>query len=214
MTALAPTLARGVRRGSTARRVLVVLAVLVLAWAGGFAWFIHRAARQSPQPATADGIAVLTGGADRVRAGLRLLEDRPAARLLVSGIGGHAAFRTLARQAGVDPAPLAARVTLGRGAISTRGNADEIAAWARARGLHSLIVVTAFYHMPRALAEIGRVLPDVALYPASVSPSSAEASPRLLVEEYMKYVATELGLAGLAPSHPPVLSDALAESGV
>ena len=44
----------------------------------------------------------------------------------------------------------------------TRGNAAETAEWARAHQVRSLIVVTSAYHMPRALAELGRDLPDVA----------------------------------------------------
>ncbi len=196
--------------------MLLTLAALALAWLGGFAWFVHRADRPDPAPPIADGIAVLTGGADRVRAGLLLLAAHRADRLLVSGIGGHAGFTALARHAGIDPGPLAAQVTLGRGATSTRGNAAEIAAWARANGLHSLIVVTAFYHMPRALTEISRALPDVTLYPASVSPASAEeslAGLRLLADEYVKYLATKVDLSAFGPSAPPRLSPAHSEVG-
>ena len=216
MRSIAVTMYHGVRESRSARRVALALAVLVLAWLGGFAWFVHRAARPVSAPPVADGIVVLTGGADRVRAGLLLLAAHRADHLLVSGIGGHAGFASLARHAGIDPAPLATRVTLGRGATSTRGNAAEIAAWARANGLHSLIVVTAFYHMPRALTEIARALPDVTLYPAPVyptplSPNGAEESPtglRLLADEYTKYIATALGLSALGPSTPPLLSAA------
>lgn len=207
---------RGARESRAARPVFLALAVLVLAWLGGFAWFAHRAARPTPAPPVADGIAVLTGGADRVRAGLLLLAANRAERLLVSGIGGHAGFAALAHHAGIDPGPLAARVTLGRGATSTRGNAAEIAAWAQANAVHSLIVVTAFYHMPRALAEIARALPAVTLYPAPVyptplSPADAEESLgglRLLADEYTKYLATTVGLSALGPSAPPRLSAA------
>lgn len=216
MRSLACTVYRGARQTRTMRPVLLVFAVLALAWLGGFAWFVHRAAHPDPSPPVADGIAVLTGGADRVRAGLLLLAEHRANRLLVSGIGGHAGFVTLARHAGVDPAPLAAQVTLGRGATSTRGNAAEIAAWARANGLHSLIVVTAFYHMPRALAEIGRALPDMTLYPASVSPAGAEESLtalRLLADEYMKYLAAKVDLSAFGPSAPPALSPARSGAG-
>jgi len=213
---LACTVYRSARHTRTVRPLLLVLAVLVLAWLGGFAWFVHRADRPDPAPPVADGIAVLTGGADRVRSGLLLLAEHRADRLLVSGIGGHAGFTALAQHAGIDPAPLAAQVTLGRGATSTRGNAAEIAAWARANELHSLIVVTAFYHMPRALAEIGRALPDVTLYPASVSPADAEETLtglRLLADEYMKFLATKLDLSAFGPSAPPLLSPAHSEAG-
>lgn len=214
--ALTWKLGLGGRRRRAHRLALVALIAAAVAWVGGFAWFVRDAMLPHSPPPAADGIVALTGGADRVRAGLLLLKDHRADRLLVTGIGGHAAFRDLARQAGLDPAPLAARVTLGRGATSTHGNAEEIAAWARVHALHSLIVVTAFYHMPRALAEIGRTLPDVTLYPAAVSPAGLRAeeglnsfgTARLLAEEYTKFLGAELGLTALGRSGVPRLSAA------
>lgn len=211
MSLLDRALGRGRRRRMVMRGVLSVAAALVLLWLGGFAWFVHRATLAEPPSPDADGIVVLTGGADRIRHGLRLLSEHKADHLLVTGIGGHAGLAALARHAGIDPAPLASQVTLGRGAQSTRGNASEIAAWAKANGFHSLIVVTAYYHMPRALAEIGSALPDVTLYPSQVTPSGSDEDPeglRLLLEEYVKYLATKLGLSALKPSAPPILATA------
>jgi uncharacterized SAM-binding protein YcdF (DUF218 family) len=166
-------LGRGHSRGRrrSGRRLLGLVAIAaVAAWTAGFAWFVTATMRPQAVPPRADGIVVLTGGAERVSAALRLLADNRAGKLLVTGIGGGAHLRDLAGRAGINPAPLAARVTLGRGATSTRGNAEETAAWVRSNGMRSLIVVTAFYHMPRALAEIGRAVPSVRLYPAPVSP--------------------------------------------
>lgn len=211
MTWLDAVLGRGMRRRAVMRRVLSVAAALVLLWLGGFAWFVSRATRAEPAPPAADGIVVLTGGAGRIRHGLRLLSEHKADHLLVTGIGGHAGLAALARHAGIDPAPLASQITLGRGAQSTHGNASEIAAWAKANSFRSLIVVTAFYHMPRALAEIGAALPGVALYPSPVTPSGSDEDTeglRLLLEEYVKYLATKLGLSALKPSAPPILATA------
>ncbi len=73
-----------------------------------------------------------TGGPERVETALRLLAEGRADRLLLSGIGGGAELPELAHRAGVDPLPLATRVTIGRNATTTRGNAAETAAWARA----------------------------------------------------------------------------------
>ncbi len=211
MNSLAWALGRDIRRRVVLRRVLSVASALVLLWLGGFAWFVHRAVRPEPPPPGADGIVVLTGGADRIRHGLRLLSEHEADHLLVTGIGGHAGLAALAHHAGIDPAPLANQVTLGRGAQSTRGNAREIAAWAKANDFHSLIVVTAFYHMPRALAEIGAAVPGVTLYASPVTPSGSDEDTeglRLLLEEYVKYLAAKLGLSALKPSAPPMLAAA------
>ncbi len=173
-----------------ARPSLHAAAVLALLWLAGFVWFLRLAERTPPPPPHADAIVALTGGAGRVEAALRLLAEGRARIALVSGVGGAAEFAALAHRAGVDPV-LGARVTLGREAQSTRGNAAETAAWARANDVRSLIVVTAFYHMPRALAELARAMPWVALHPVPVRPG---ASWRLLVGEYAKFLAAELGL--------------------
>jgi uncharacterized SAM-binding protein YcdF (DUF218 family) len=188
------------------RRVLLAAPLLFCALlAAGFAQFLQQTRSPGAIPPRADGIVVLTGGADRVATGLRLLAEGRGRILLVSGVGGAAAFPELARRAGADPV-LASRVTLGREAASTYGNAQETAAWARARKLASLLVVTAYYHMPRALAELSRALPDVALHPVPVQPVAlgVAASWRLLAAEYGKFLAAKAGLsAWVARIQPP-----------
>ncbi len=148
----------------------ILLAAAVLALGIGFARFVavvHRPCGPVPQ---ADGIVALTGGAERIETALRLFAAGRARLLLVSGVAGGAGLPTLTRRADLDPAPLAAHVTLGRNATSTLGNAEETATWVRTHDIHSLIVVTAGYHMPRALLEMGREMPGVTLYPAPVQP--------------------------------------------
>lgn len=187
--------------------------LLLAAWAGGFAGFIRIASRAPPLPPHADGIVALTGGAERVETALRLLAEHRADRLLVSGIGAGAELAALARRAGLDPSPITERVTLGRQATSTRGNAAETAAWARSKGIRSLIVVTAWYHMPRALTELRRAVPDVMLYPAAVEPEGSRqpglAMARLLAEEYTKYIASWLDLTALVPERGPLAARSL-----
>ena len=185
------------------RRLAAAVALPLLAaagWAAGFGWFLHSVTAPAALPAHADAILALTGGARRVETALRLLAGGRARLLLVSGVGGSADFADLARRAGV-PASLRDRVTLGRAAVSTRGNAQEAAAWAQAHEVRSMIVVTAFYHMPRALAELARTLPGVALYPAPVGDKllPSPAPLQLLAAEYTKFLGSKLGVSGLVP---------------
>jgi uncharacterized SAM-binding protein YcdF (DUF218 family) len=175
--------------------------LLLLGWIAGFAWFVRVSTTTPQPPPEADGIVALTGGAERVETALRLLAQGHARLLLISGVGGAAEFSELAHRAGVDPS-LRDRVTLGRSAASTRGNAAETAAWAHDNGVRSLIVVTAGYHMPRALAELSRTLPEVTLYPyAVVSPTLRGGQDiarfRLLAGEYTKWLGAQIGLSAL-----------------
>jgi len=194
------------------RRVIrafeIGLLAVIVAFALGFAWFIHTVGQSPLAPPHTDGIVAFTGGADRVETALHLLVEGRAGWLLVSGIGPGPDLATLAKRSLVDAVPLAARIELGRQATSTRGNAAETAAWVQAKHIHSLIVVTAWYHMPRALTELARAVPSVVLYPAPVEPEGSHqpdlAMARLLAEEYSKYLAARLDLTALVPERAPM----------
>lgn len=178
----------------------------------GFLAFLDMAAATPDAPLRrTDGIVVLTGGGERVRTGLTLLLDDPAARLLVSGAHPDVTLADLAASAGVPAGPLQARVTLGRTARSTRGNAVETAAWVRTEDIRSMRLVTAGYHMPRATLEIRRLLPPgVEVVPHPVQPPGLRESDAggrartwtLFLGEYAKLIGAWLGLsrpAGAAP---------------
>ncbi len=182
----------------------LLLGLALCAAAAGFACFVGRILTPTPPPAPAGGIVVLTGGAGRVREAFRLLLSGRAPCLLVSGVGPETHLADLARLSGVADGSLLGRVNLGRRAESTAGNAHEAAHWVQARHLESLILVTSFYHMPRALADFRRALPHVRLEPVSVPPAAPVlAWPpdlwRVVLAEYAKWLATEAGIT--APVH-------------
>ncbi len=186
--------------GAAASAVLLACSA---AWGVGFAWFEHSAHQPGPPlPLAADGIVVLTGGADRIETALHLLAEGRAPLLLVSGVARTADLSELARRVHLDPAGIAGQVTLGRAATTTVGNGAETAQWAQAHGLRRLIVVTAGYHMPRAMLELGRSLPGAELHPAPVLPhalrgGTGPAMARMLANEYDKLIAVRLHLAPL-----------------
>jgi uncharacterized SAM-binding protein YcdF (DUF218 family) len=182
--------------------LLVGLPILLFA---GFAAFVQVAIDPAtPQPGETDGIIVLTGGTDRVGTGFRLLAGGQAPRLLISGAHPEANLAEIAAAAGIDAGPFAGRVTIGHAAASTRGNAAEAAAWARAGDMRSLRIVTAGYHMPRAMLEMRRALPQTRLVDHRV-PSAALRAPgaawrpqlwALLAGEYARYLGAWAGLSG------------------
>ncbi|WP_244457211.1 YdcF family protein [Roseomonas fluvialis] len=172
---------------------------------GGFVAFVLAAIDPAPSPpGETDGIVVLTGGTERVGTGFRLLAEGQARRLLISGAHPEANLPEIAAAAGIDPAPIAGRVDVGHAAASTRGNAAEAAAWARANEMRSLRIVTAGYHMPRAMLEMRRALPQTRLVGHRV-PSAALRAPgalwrpqlwALLAGEYARYLGAWAGLSG------------------
>jgi uncharacterized SAM-binding protein YcdF (DUF218 family) len=189
------------------RRLATILAALlalgVVGIGVGFATFVAITHENYGTPPVADGIVALTGGADRVEAALHLLEAGRGKRLLVSGMAPGSGLHDIARRVDLDPALLAPVVTLGKAATTTLGNAEEATEWARAHGFHSLIIVTAGYHMPRAMLEMRRAMPDVALYPMAVQPLAMQRTSRirLLVAEYVKLIAAWCGVSHIM-RHP------------
>ena len=187
----------------TLLRQLAVIGILAGAiWFAGFLWFIAQVSSLNPPPAPkADGIVVLTGGSGRVAEGLKLLQAGAAKKLLISGVHRDVALPELLATAAPElDAPMAPEmaaccITLGYMAPTTDGNAVEADAWTRNEKFHSLIVVTAQYHLPRALLDFHRALPGVELVPyplvrPAVDPAQwweSYATARLLMVEYTKY---------------------------
>jgi uncharacterized SAM-binding protein YcdF (DUF218 family) len=178
---------------------LIVLAAG--AWIVGFlAFMIVIWAASPPDPIPhADGIVALTGGDGRVSAAMALLAERAAPALLISGAGRGTYLGDFTADDAAAATHYASEITLGHAALSTRGNAVETAAWAKARNMHSLIIVTADYHMPRASLELHRFLPDVTLIEVPVRPPAIShlfglPTLRLLAGEYNKYLIVRTGL--------------------
>ncbi|MDX5330238.1 MAG: YdcF family protein [Caulobacteraceae bacterium] len=182
-------------------RTLAVLLVVALIWASGLFAFAERVRRSTPapEPAAADGIVALTGAGsnERIAAGMRLLEAGRADRMLISGVNREASREDIRNVSRAVRLLYDCCVDLGFEAADTFGNARETAEWVRARRYDSLIVVTADYHMPRAMLELGSALPQTTLtaYPVATPSLDAErwwrtsAGARLMITEYMKYVA-------------------------
>lgn len=167
-------------------RLRQVLGVAGIAWLAGYLWFLA----QLPQPGQAetsdsvDGIVVLTGGPGRVQAGLDSLAQGKGRRLLISGVNRDLASETIMNAIAGDQAPICC-IDLGRQARDTRGNAIEAAKWAEHHDFHSLLVVTADYHLPRALIEFGGIMTDVELVAKAVD---GHASYLSMASEFNKYL--------------------------
>ena len=178
--------------------LVVALVVLGLMAIAGFPAFLDALnARAIATGMKADGIVVLTGGEDRISAGLDLLDAGSGRRLLISGV--HAQHRTpqqLLRRLGEVAGPRRCCIEIGHAAHNTVGNAAEAADWVRKWSFRSIIIVTSTHHMPRSLAEFKRALPSVALVAHPV-PSryvhlpalwADRTSARVVISEYLKFI--------------------------
>jgi len=181
-----------------------VVAALALGFVGagfGFVAFLSQLRGVEVKPArNADGIVVLTGGSSRVSDAMELLAGGYGKRLLISGVHPTNDVSDISRMLPDNHKLLNCCVDLDRSAVNTRSNAAETRRWARDRGFKSLIVVTSNYHMPRAIVELSHAMPGVALIPFAVVGDKWRDEPwwtsgatlRLLLSEYVKYVAAEV----------------------
>jgi len=159
------------KRGKWSRRLLVVL-ILAIAWIGGLAAFVYLAVPKSfvDSGQRTDAIVVLTGGSGRLEEGFKLLAERRAEKLFISGVYRGVDVSELLQLSAQTPDNVDCCVALGYAATNTRENAVETMAWARQAGYRSIRLVTANYHMPRSALEFRRAMPDVDVIEHPVSP--------------------------------------------
>jgi uncharacterized SAM-binding protein YcdF (DUF218 family) len=161
------------------------LSFLMLLYLLGYALFVVAL----PQPAgdrRTDAVVVLTGGAGRIERGLDTLQRRLAGRMLISGVQRTVRPQELAVTHNVGIGLFECCIDLGREAIDTRSNADEVARWMERRRFRSMRLITTDWHMPRAHFEISkRVGGEIAIVTDAVQ---SNPSLRQLFTEYNKYL--------------------------
>jgi uncharacterized SAM-binding protein YcdF (DUF218 family) len=181
-------------------KFLAVIALLALCWLVGLVAFASRVASSTPafEPPTADAIVALTGASSiRIEAAVQLLEEGKGRRLLISGVNPQARRSEVKYVARGVGRIWDCCVDLGFRAETTRGNAVETARWVEYHRYRSLIVVTADYHIPRAVLELHSTMPGVELYPYPVVTDTVNArrwwarwgDTRRITVEYCKYLA-------------------------
>ena len=189
--------------------IMVILLVAVLSWAGGFIVFVDDISqtrddiiRANPEiNERTDAIVVLTGGSERIRYAINLLNIGFADKLFISGVNREVKLSELLYYNGYKgQTQLSNRIELGYSAFDTIQNADEIAYWVRSNNIKSIRLVTSNYHIKRAMLEIQHRLPDIKIIPHSVLPINIridrwwefKSTRDLLISEYNKYLLANI----------------------
>ena len=183
-------------------KILVIgCAVLAAIFISGLQYFVLNLPRHMESPnRQSDGIVVITGGQQRLDAGLTLLATGAASKLLISGVGAGLSKVILANDLQLDNTQrdlLICCAELEFEARDTRGNARAARHWAEKNKLASLYLVTANYHMPRSKLAFEREMPHIDLHYWPVSPDDLHIDNwwtdpglvRLLAREYAKFMA-------------------------
>lgn len=145
-----------------------VLIIALPLWLIGFVFFIlYVFSFQISETHSAEAIVAWTGGEYRIQTAVKLLEEKQADSLLISGVNKKA--RPASFLGEISPEKRA-KITLGYQATTTKENALETADWIYKNQFKSVILVTSFYHMPRSLLEFKHALPQITLYPYPIWP--------------------------------------------
>lgn len=177
------------------KRLLVLLLTVFWAWVIGFEIFdYHINHFASAGENKADAIVVLTGGRNRLKEAVRLLNAQVADKLFISGVFKGTSLKELQNREDVEIFN-SELVTLDKRSTNTVENAKETAEWIREHKIKSIYLVTSNYHMPRSMIEFRHYSPELTIIPYPVYSDRVAKiwwknwhSFSLLVSEYNKFL--------------------------
>lgn len=151
------------------------------------------------------GIAVLTGGRNRIAKAVELLNGGYGERLLISGVQPGIGLQVITSREDIR-LESSQPIDLGYRATDTVGNAREVREWAGKYGMKEFYVVTSFYHIPRSRLELEHEMPEAVMH--FVAADTPNVSPewwknwrsfRFMAAEYTKFllVYAQYNLLGL-----------------
>lgn len=189
-----------------ARKVVFWCLLFLSVWGVGLALFIGQIPiAPTSDDSKSDVIIVFTGGSERLSYGLTLLAKGKGDKLFITGVAPDVSMADILRHApGNYRAQLEAMakddIILGRQAVNTIGNAEEVQMWLESQNVKTVRLVTANYHMPRSIEELEDTTEGLTIIPEPVFPDDFSlngwwhnnSSRTLLLLEYHKFIASKL----------------------
>jgi len=176
--------------------------IMLILWTVGLFYFtssLQIAPKLSDKEV--DAIVVFTGGSNRIDEGFNLLDKKAAKKLFISGVyKGIDTTQLLNRWRKEDQNHLDCCVVLGFEAVNTIQNVKETAKWLKDEKYKSIYLVTSNYHMPRALLEFKRRLPEIEVHPYPIIPQKVNMDSWwdnrtnfvIISKEYTKYIIVKI----------------------
>jgi len=186
------------RRTKPSRLVLAgiggMLAVILGLGLGRFLLFyqeVHTLPETLLSTHTYHGVAIFTGGQNRIQTGFEILQNFPNVKyVLISGVNPHSSREKVLSNFLPQQGGFAGSIQLDYDARTTYGNVLQTKAWAEENKIDTLIIVTSNYHIPRAraLAELYLENQQTSFYPVVAE----RISLRLMISEFIKYQVVTL----------------------
>lgn len=181
-------------------RTCIPVLFLMALWLSGLYAFTRGMMNEVPVTILkpADAVVVLTGGSNRLQTGFDLLDQNKGKKMFISGVYHGVEVRELLDLWKKDHGDLDCCVVLGFKADDTFGNAEETIEWMKKQKYKSAVLVTANYHLQRAMLAFDRLDAPFAIHPFPVTPEGLDMKDwwrnkthrTLIMREYTKYLAS------------------------
>jgi len=167
----------------------------LVVWIGGYGLFLNNVHTMTPINPTqkTDAIVVLTGGNDRIRAGLSLHAQGLSDTLFITGVNNAVTKNMILKMKAPSVQLPDCCILLGYKATTTVENALETKEWVAnydMKNVKTIRLVTSNYHMDRSFLEMKRQLPktDIIKHPIKKNELNLTSLKfwRLTIEEYHK----------------------------
>ena len=152
-------------------------------------------------------IVILTGGTNRIKNGLKIINKFEKAstfnsKILVSGTGKGFTKISLEKKLNFDFNLNLIECCIELDSISTNtySNAYETLKWAKKNNIKEFILITSNYHMPRAFLEFKNRMPNLKIFTYPITPNkhdikmwlSSFQTFSLIFSEYCKFLVANL----------------------
>ena len=149
-------------------------------------------------------IVILTGGTNRIKEGLKIINKFEKAstfnsKILVSGTGKGFTKISLEKKLNFDfdIKLIECCIELDSVSTNTYSNAYETLKWTKKNNIKELILITSNYHMPRAYLEFKNRMPNLKIFTYPITPNkhniklwlSSFQTFSLIFSEYCKFLA-------------------------
>lgn len=122
-------------------------------WLGGLAVFNYHIRHYPLDKSTkTDAIIVLTGGSNRIKEAVEMLNGGYSDVLFISGVEKGVTLNQIARTQHFSVRP-DKKIIIGSASTNTLENARETTDWINQNNISSIRLVTSNYHLPRSLLE-------------------------------------------------------------
>lgn len=188
------------------KKLLKYILIAIGLWTIGYGLFVGSIflAHTPPPPyEKTQAIVVLTGGEHRIESGLELFTNGIADELFISGVFPSTTEDDIRQKWGGDTPLPACCITLGHKATTTFQNATETKEWLEEKDFHDIRLVTADFHMNRAMVEFRYRLPHVKIVPHPITqPNTTPDKTWFWMISFIEYNKTLIRWAGVILTPP------------